>query len=179
MQQSSQTRREKPRLTPSHFGEIVEQFSGNLTHYAYVRTGNLETAREIVQEVFLRLARSDFDKISDHLAPWLFCVCRNLSADFRQKRSRWDLLPNDILDDHHQSAEPNPIELSEEQEARTLLAEAITSLPEREQEVLYLKFRNNLKYHEIAKITSLSIGHVGYILHHAVANLRTCITNHL
>jgi RNA polymerase sigma factor (sigma-70 family) len=163
-------------LTREQFITIVEENSSNLTHYAYTRTGNLETAREIVQEVFLRLARTDFRKVADHVRPWLYCVCRNLSSDSRQKQSRCELLPTEIIDHRHSSHDPDAVDQSIHGETRGLLVRFVSELPAREQEVLLLKFRNGLKYHEIAKILSLTPGHVGYILHHTIALLRDRLT---
>ena len=50
--------------------------------------------------------------------------------------------------------------------------ELLSELPEREQEVVRLKFLHELSYKEIAEVTGLTAGNVGYILHHALLKLR-------
>jgi RNA polymerase sigma-70 factor (ECF subfamily) len=45
-------------------------------------------------------------------------------------------------------------------------------LPEREQEVLRLKFQGGLSYEEIARVTGLSASNVGFLIHSAVKKLR-------
>lgn len=47
------------------------------------------------------------------------------------------------------------------------------NLPEREQEVLRLKFQNGLSYKEISEITELSVSNVGFILHKTLKELRS------
>jgi RNA polymerase sigma-70 factor (ECF subfamily) len=48
----------------------------------------------------------------------------------------------------------------------------IGSLPERERELVRLKFEGGLSYKDIAAATGLSVSNVGYLLHHAVQTLR-------
>ena len=48
----------------------------------------------------------------------------------------------------------------------------LKSLPERDQEIVRLKFQQNLSYRQIADILNISEGNVGYILHHALKTLR-------
>ena len=62
----------------------LSRYEGELTRYAQRLTGNLERAREVVQETFLRLCREDSAKIDGHLCEWLFTVCRNQALDVRR-----------------------------------------------------------------------------------------------
>jgi RNA polymerase sigma-70 factor (ECF subfamily) len=50
---------------------------------------------------------------------------------------------------------------------RLLMAE----LPEEEHQLLRMKYFSNLSYQEISKRTGLSVGNVGYKLHHLLKNL--------
>lgn len=45
-------------------------------------------------------------------------------------------------------------------------------LPEKEQEVVRLKFQEGMKYREIADVTGLSVSHVGVLIHTAIQRLR-------
>ena len=42
-----------------------------------------------------------------------------------------------------------------------------------QQEVVRLKFQNGFSYKEISRITALSVSNVGFLIHTAVARLRT------
>src|SRR5215468_6344113 len=66
----------------------LDQYEGHLVRYAAWILGDLERAREVVQETFLRLCREQPSRVGDHLAQWLITVCRNLSFDVRKKENR-------------------------------------------------------------------------------------------
>lgn len=66
----------------------LERFETPLTRYAFRITGDLERARDVVQDCFLSLCGESPARIDDHLAPWLFKVCRNRALDVRRKEAR-------------------------------------------------------------------------------------------
>ena len=66
----------------------LERFEAPLTRYAYGITGDLERARDVVQDTFLRLCRASPAQIDGYIAPWLFKVCRNRALDVRKKEAR-------------------------------------------------------------------------------------------
>lgn len=57
-------------------------------------------------------------------------------------------------------------------ETHAALLELIGHLPTNQQEVVRLKFQNGFSYKEISRITALSVGNVGFLIHTAVAHLR-------
>ncbi len=60
----------------------------------------------------------------------------------------------------------------EQAEARGFLMQIVASLPPRQQEVLQLKFQNDLSYQQIAEITKTSANSVGVLIHTALKTLR-------
>src|SRR4051812_34641825 len=66
----------------------LNRYENHLVRYATWILGDIERAREVVQETFLRLCREQPARIGDHLAQWLFTVCRNLAFDVRKKENR-------------------------------------------------------------------------------------------
>lgn len=67
---------------------------------------------------------------------------------------------------------PTPAQHADEGESTRLALQLLGSLPPREQEVIRLKFQNDLSYREIARITRLSESNVGYLLHQGLKSLR-------
>lgn len=143
--------------------EVLKLHESSLIRYASWILGDVECAREIVQETFLRLCKEDQASVSGHLAPWLFTVCRNLAFDARKKESR--MTP---LGDVEISV---PAGLDEKQTVSEIL-EIIETLPRNQREVLYLKFQCDLSYKEISSITNLSVSNVGFLIHTAVRSVR-------
>src|SRR5690349_5884854 len=66
----------------------LRRHEANLIRYSTWILGDIERAREIVQEAFLRLCREDPQRIGDHVPQWLFTVCRNLAFDVRKRENR-------------------------------------------------------------------------------------------
>jgi len=71
------------------------------------------------------------------------------------------------------AAEPRPGRALEQAETHAAVLRLIEHLPPNQQEVVRLKFQNGFSYKEIARITELSVGNVGFLIHTAVARLRT------
>ena len=67
-------------------------YEGQLTRYAQRITGDLDQARDVVQETFLRLCREQPAELDGYLAEWLFTVCRNNAIDVRRRESRMTIL---------------------------------------------------------------------------------------
>lgn len=68
--------------------------------------------------------------------------------------------------------DPAPNEQLEQKEAGGFLLRIVATLPPRQQEIVQLKFQNNLSYQEISEITKLSVSNVGVLLHTALKTLR-------
>src|SRR5262245_10316207 len=143
--------------------ETLEQYEKPLLRYASWFLGDVERAREIVQETFLRLCREDPERISGYLAPWLFTVCRNLAVDTRKKETR--MTP---LGDTEIGVTPD----LEQKQTVSQILHIIETLPKNQREVIYLKFQCDLSYKEISSITNLSISNIGFLIHTAVRSIR-------
>ena len=68
--------------------------------------------------------------------------------------------------------QPMPYQRIEEQEAAGFLTQIVATLPSRQQEVLQLKFQNDLSYQQIAEITKTTANCVGVLIHTALKTLR-------
>lgn len=148
--------------------DALEIHERPLIRYAKWLLGDLESARDVVQETFLRLCREDPARLEGHLAPWLFTVCRNLALDARKKAARMAPLDDEQF--------PVSCDLDERHDARQALArihDTLSKLPANQREVVYLKFQCDLSYKEISEITALSVSNVGFLLHTAVRAIRS------
>ena len=52
------------------------------------------------------------------------------------------------------------------------LLKLVDQLPPNQREVIRLKFQSDMSYEEIAVVTGLSSGNVGFLLHHGLKRLR-------
>ena len=146
----------------------LRQHESNLIRYTTWIVGDLDRAREIVQETFLRLCKEEPSRVADHLAQWLFTVCRNLAFDVRKKENR--MTP---LHDVDAAAHSNVSAMIEQKETLSQVLRAVETLPKNQREVIYLKFQCDLSYKEISDITHLTVSNVGFLIHTAIKSLRS------
>jgi RNA polymerase sigma-70 factor (ECF subfamily) len=156
---------------PDWVQEALERHGGPLTRYAAQLTGNLDTARDVVQDTFLRLCQADPAGVQGHLAEWLFTVCRNRALDVLRKESRMQPL-SDVDLATCQVETPSPAAEAERRETTSEMLCLLASLPANQQEVVRLKFQNGLSYLEISRVTQLSVSNVGFLIHTAIRTLR-------
>jgi RNA polymerase sigma factor (sigma-70 family) len=149
----------------------VDRFSGPLTRYAQVITGDLEQARDVVQDTFIRLCDEKPERVDPYLAQWLFTVCRNRALDAQRKQSRMKPL-SEVEMNSQASPDPSPAAQAEQREADVEVLGLLARLPRNQQDVVRLKFQNGLSYREISKVTQLSVSNVGFLMHTALKTLR-------
>jgi len=71
-----------------------------------------------------------------------------------------------------QADQAMPFDRVEQTEATGFLVRIVATLPPRQQEVIQLKFQNELSYQQIAKIMRTTANNVGVLLHTALKTLR-------
>jgi RNA polymerase sigma-70 factor (ECF subfamily) len=149
----------------------LERHGAALTRYAASVTGSEDAARDVVQDVFLRLWEASPERLDGHLTEWLFTVCRNRSIDMQRKGDRMSALTDEQWESTV-GAEPDPSMEAERQDTLGVALGLLRGLSGQQQEVVRLKFQAGLSYEEIARVTGLTSGHVGFILHTALKTLR-------
>jgi RNA polymerase sigma factor (sigma-70 family) len=128
-----------------------------------------ETAQDIVQEAFLRL-HPLFDSVRQPQA-WLYRTVHNLAMNhLRAGRKVVRMTPDDTAPEAV-DVQPLPDEYLERMEAIGQARICLGELDERSRELVRLKFEEGLSYKEISERTNLTMGNVGYLLHHALKTL--------
>ena len=151
--------------------ELFTALESPLLSYALRLAGDAGAAEDIVQEAFMRL-HAQFDEVREPRR-WLYRTVHNLALNHRRQAGKivsLNLSRDDDAPPTMDTADPQP--LPDEQIARWegigLVRLSLESLDERSRELIRLKFNEELSYKEISAHTGLNIGHVGYLLHHAI-----------
>ncbi|MFK7910675.1 MAG: RNA polymerase sigma factor [Akkermansiaceae bacterium] len=156
----------------------ISEFESPLIGYARTIVHDLDRARDVVQDTFIRLYQQDASKVRDGLKSWLFTVCRNRALDVLRKEKR--LVP---VDDEALAAEDsgvsNPGEIASDQDRVKLVKSYIERLPENQAKAIILKFEKGYSYKEISDETGLTTGNVGFLIHTGLKRLRELIPDEL
>jgi RNA polymerase sigma-70 factor (ECF subfamily) len=134
------------------------------------RVGDDVLAEDLTSTTFEKAwrGRNRYRRDLAAFSTWLFSIARNVAIDYYRQR-RVEL----SLDDIRQQADERTLEDAAEQHARfAQLAGLLGQLPERERELLALKYGAGLTNREIARITGVSESNVGTILYRTVRSLR-------
>lgn len=148
----------------------LKEYERPLTRYAAHILGDVERAREVVQDTFLKLCRQNQHRIRDHLAQWLYSVCRNHALDVLKKEKRMTGLSNAQLD--LPAGGPGILSVMEMEEQVSDVKSILRTLPANQQEVIRLKFQGDLSYLQISEITKLSVSNVGFLIHTGLKTIR-------
>ncbi|GAB4569804.1 MAG: sigma-70 family RNA polymerase sigma factor [Anaerolineae bacterium] len=152
--------------------EIYNYYFEPIYQFVQLRVDDLQTAEDIVSEVFLKLIKTLQTRQAPRksLRGWLFRVARNVLHDHYGKQRRlnttaleeWLPLP----DSHHPEAQF--LQAAEAQAVR----EALRRLPDEQQEVLILRFGQRLTLQETADIMGRSVSAIKSLQFRATDNLR-------
>src|SRR3954452_25016754 len=127
---------------------LLQRFELPLLQYAARIIGDRDRARDVVQETFVELQRGQREQLDHAPAKWLFTVCRNRALNVCRKEKRMTYLDDELVE-AHASEEPPPFTHLEQKEASGFLLRIVATLPPRQQEIVQLKFQNDLSYQEI------------------------------
>ncbi len=154
------------------FAEKYQQFFPRVFAYVYGRVRNTHQAEDLVSEVFERaFLKMDSLRNDEAFATWLFTIARNLVTSHARRRGRESAVDPDILTSvvaTNVSVE-NEILVREEVAA---VVECLKTFPQREQDIISLKFDAELSNSQIARIMDLSEANVRVILFRTLRKLR-------
>lgn len=156
------------------FAALYEAHHARLYAYLRYRTGDPTLAEDLAAEVFVRAwARRDVLRRPDAAIAWLFAVARNLAIDrLRRDRHIRTAVSLDALPDGRHPQGETPEEEVLRDERRALARYGLTTLGEREREIVELRFVAELRNRDIARVLGLREGTVASILHRSLRRLR-------
>lgn len=126
--------------------DIEEQYD-KIFHYCYFKIYDKQLAQDITQETFLRFYRQDLKLDNSKELPYLYTIAKNLCVDEFRKKPVYSV--EDI-------GEEAAYDTSEELINNLILRAAIEKLPQEEQELLFLRYVNEISVTSICKITGIS-----------------------
>ncbi len=144
------------------------------------RIGDREFSQDLTATTFERAwkLRSRYQTKIASMPTWLFGIARNVLKE-HLRNSKITLQRSEPLFINEDLPLNNDFEKSIlQQQEKEQLRKILLELPEREQDLIALKYGAELTNREIANLTHLSESNVGSILHRTVKNIRTQMEEH-
>ena len=155
------------------FGELYERYLQKIYSYVFYRTGNAHDAEDLTAKVFFR-ALSHIGAYVDKGVPfqaWLYRIAHNLVANWHRDQGRRKIIALDEYVAHSLKSEA-PDRLTEEREEQNQLLQAVRRLPEDRQQLLLLKFVEQMSNAEIGAIMGRTEGAIKSLYHRTLLALR-------
>ncbi|HEY7418640.1 MAG TPA: RNA polymerase sigma factor [Ktedonobacteraceae bacterium] len=160
--------------------KLFHRYAPSLFAYLRQHTASREDAEDLLHEVFAAvLEQPDFDLLNaSEQELWLWRVTRNKTVDTYRRKIRHPSLALDYAaKDLYAEDELSPESVLLRSEEYAGLLSALERLPTLQQEVLRLRFVNELPFAEVAKALGKREGTVRSILSRSLARLRTIYNN--
>ena len=168
------------------FGVLVRRYQRRLTAFLSQLVGDMELARELSQEAFVR-AWSALERFNPkyRFSTWLFRIAHNLGIDQLRRRRllTTPLFRTDSEGDEVEVVIPDldkdPLGHLENRVLASELREVIEGLRPEYRELVLLRHFGGLSYQEIADFTEMPLGTVKNKLFRAHSVLRKALTEFL
>ena len=166
---------------PVNFDDLYHEYGERILNMAYRMTGSEETARDLTQDIFLKVyEKMDTFRGDANVYTWLYRVAVNhiLNHLQRIRRKQWlnlldksvsELLAEDRVDPTFVGNQsfPSPEKTLEKQEREKIVWSIVQTLPPKYRVPLVLYRYEGLSYREIADTMNISLSAVETRIHRA------------
>jgi RNA polymerase sigma-70 factor (ECF subfamily) len=165
---------------PRELERLFREHNDLIFRTAYRVTGSAADAEDVLQTVFLRLARRAEVDLAPSPASYLHRAAINASLDLvRSKSNARSVALEDLEGDLPENSALNPEAKHADRELRLLIQQAVARLGASAAEMFVLRYFEGYGNSEIAEMTGTSQMVVGVTLHRSRARLRKEIGNYL
>jgi RNA polymerase sigma factor (sigma-70 family) len=154
------------------FAEKYRQFFPRVFAYIYARVGNVHLTEDLSADVFERAyTKADSLRNDDAFSTWLFTIARNVIISHGRKHYRETIVDPDVMKEIAPSSISVETEVMMREDLKDV-ARLVQGFPQREQDIIALKFDAELSNPQIAEIMGLSEPNVRVIIFRTLRKLR-------
>jgi RNA polymerase sigma-70 factor (ECF subfamily) len=163
------------RTDPTAYGELYKRYVERIYNYIFFRTGSVKDAEDLTGKVFFKAMNhiKGYKHMGLPFSAWLYRIAHNLVANYHRDRARkqeisLDDIPVQVLPQVEHHPESRAVR---SQEVENLLL-TLRGLAPIRQELLILKFVDQLSNAEIGQILRKSEGAIKSLYHRTLLELR-------
>jgi RNA polymerase sigma-70 factor (ECF subfamily) len=161
-------------MSRTELARLYDAHAPALFRFAMALTGTEADTRDVLQEVFLRLAKRPAEEVIHDPAAWLYRATRNLVTDHARRRA----VKQRALERMASETSNGPTTFSEadaEGLSPALAAQALASLPGEQRAVVHLKIWEEMTFARIAEVLEISPNTAASRYRYAMQNLRAAL----
>lgn len=160
----------------SDFEAIYRRQMPRIYNFLRYRLRDEQLAQDLTAVTFEKAWRSRATYQPDSAAfnTWLFTIARNSATDYLRRQQEHEPLSETAV-----APNPTPEETISHRQDLAILHQLVADLPDREQEILALKYGAELSNRDIARQMGLTAVNVGIILYRTLRKLRPLLGPHL
>jgi RNA polymerase sigma-70 factor (ECF subfamily) len=155
------------------FGFLYERYVGRIYTYIYYRTGNMHDAEDLTARVFYRAIEhiGRYRQRGVPFSAWLYRIAHNLVANWHRDRQRRQEVSIDEVLNLQEKLDPPEVTMLNRMDVERMM-KVIQSLSPERQELIILKFVQELSNAEIGRIMRRSEGAIKSLYHRTLLSLR-------
>lgn len=154
------------------FAFFYEQYVTRIYRFVFIKVSDKRVAEEITQDIFLRVWQHVVDKKSiKSFQAFIFRIARNAVIDYYRQASRQEL-PLDYVEDSLSEDEQSESKIDKSLDTHQIL-EQIKKLKDEYQEILLLRYVEDLSIEEISQVLQKDKNNVRVTLHRALNKLKS------
>lgn len=151
--------------------DVVEKYYDEILRFCIYQIKNPAYAYDLTQETFYRFIRNIDTYRHKYLKGYLIAIARNLCVDYWHENLPAEPLEEDTLPEREIPKTGDPDDY-EQLEDRLMLAQLLSGIPAEQREVIIMRYYNELKLRDIARILGVNLSTVKSRLRLGIANLK-------
>ena len=160
---------------PQAFTQIYDRYLDRIYRHIYYRVGHQSDAEDLTQQVFMQAWRAigHYQQTNSPFLAWLFTIAHNVVVSFYRRAKNQQYLGTDMASDQRWI---DPEQVAEAGEREVAVRQAILRLKPDQQQVVMLRFVENLSHAEVAAALGKSEAAVRVVQHRALQALRQILS---
>jgi RNA polymerase sigma factor (sigma-70 family) len=174
---------EDAKQDPQAFAQIYDIFYRQIFNYLLRKTQNFDIAKDLTADTLFNAIRKirDFKyKNDESFVAWLYRIAGNCFNEYFRKQNKYKFcLPEELEGFYRQEIPQNEIETIEHEITANddfkLVATALKKLDSKSQNLIELRYWEELSFEQISEITGVRAGTLKVQAHRAIEQLRTIL----